>query len=110
VRDYFQDEFRLLGIASSPSFGREPEGHGFAERFFRTLKEQLLWVWLFDTFEELCLAFLQFKDRSNRVWLTERHGHQTPATVRAALGVDCSGGSGGVNTVNPLSGKLERGT
>lgn len=83
VSDYFQDELRFLGIASSPSFVREPEGNGVAERFIRTLKEQVLWVRTFDTVEELRLALLAFKERYNREWLCERHGHQTPATVRA---------------------------
>jgi hypothetical protein len=37
----------------------------------------------FDTVEELRLALLEFKERYNRAWLCERHGHQTPAAVRA---------------------------
>ena len=45
---------------------REPEGNGVAERFIRTLKEQLLWVQTFDTVEELRLALLEFKERYNR--------------------------------------------
>ena len=49
VSDYFQDELKFLGITSSPAFVREPEGNGVAERFIRTLKEQLLWVRTFDT-------------------------------------------------------------
>jgi putative transposase len=85
VSDYFQDELKFLGIVSSPAFVREPEGNGVAERFIRTLKEQLLWVRTFDTVEELRAALLEFKDRYNRGWLCERHGHQTPAQVRARL-------------------------
>jgi len=84
VSDYFQDELRFLGIASSPAFVREPEGNGVAERFIRTLKEQLLWVRSFDTVEELRQTLLEFKERYNRAWLCERHQHQTPAAVRAA--------------------------
>ena len=83
VSDYLQDELKFLGIESSPAFVREPEGNGVAERFIRTLKEQLLWVRTFDTVEELRLALLEFKDRYNREWLCERHGHKTPAAVRA---------------------------
>ncbi len=83
VSDYFQDELKFLGITSSPAFVREPEGNGVAERFIRTLKEQLLWVQTFETVEELRIALLAFKDRYNRAWLCERHGHQTPAAVRA---------------------------
>jgi putative transposase len=43
VSDYFQGELRFLGIESSPSFVREPEGNRCSERFIRTLKEQVLW-------------------------------------------------------------------
>jgi hypothetical protein len=31
-------------MTSSPGFVRQPEAHGCMERFFRTRKEQLLWV------------------------------------------------------------------
>jgi putative transposase len=83
MSDYFQDELKFLGIESSPAFVREPEGNGVAERFIRTLKEQLLWVHTFETVEELRVALVEFKVRYNREWLCERHGHQTPAAVRA---------------------------
>ena len=49
----FQDEIKCLGIEASPSFVRQPEGNGVAERFIRTLKENLLWVRTFKTVEEL---------------------------------------------------------
>ena len=44
----FQQEVAFFGIESSPSFVREPEGNGVAERFIRTLKENVLWVRSFD--------------------------------------------------------------
>ena len=40
----FQDEMRFLGIRTTASFVAEPECNGVAERFIRTLKEQLLWI------------------------------------------------------------------
>ena len=51
-------ELAFLGIESSPAFVRAPEGNGCAERFIRTLKENLLWVGTFDTVEELRQALL----------------------------------------------------
>ncbi len=48
LADDFQQEVAFFGIQSSPSFVREPEGNGVAERFIRTLKENLLWVELRD--------------------------------------------------------------
>jgi putative transposase len=80
----FQAEIRFLGIESSPAFVREPEGNGCAERFIRTLKENLLWVRRFETVEELRLALQQFRQTYNQSWIIERHGYRTPAQVRAA--------------------------
>jgi putative transposase len=79
----FQDEIGCLGITSSPSFVREPEGNGVAERFIRTLKENFLWVHTFDTIEELRRALVEFARHYNQAWLVARHGHRTPAQVRA---------------------------
>ena len=82
LSDAFQQELGFLGIASSPAFVRAPEGNGCAERFIRTLKENLLWVRNFDTLEELRQALLAFRESYNTIWLIERHGFQTPAAVR----------------------------
>jgi putative transposase len=84
VSDAFQREIAFLGVTSSPAFVRAPEGNGCAERFIRTLKENLLWVRDFDTVEDLRLALLEFRRRYNETWILERHGYQTPAAIRAA--------------------------
>lgn len=84
LSDHFQDELKLLGIKSSPAFVREPEGNGCIERFFRTLKENLLWVRDFETIEELRLALLEFRRLYNEHWIIERHGYLTPSQARAA--------------------------
>ena len=68
-----------------------PEGNGVAERFIRTLKENLLWVRTFDTIEELRTALLEFARSYNETWLVARHGYRTPAQVRADQSrVDCN--------------------
>ena len=59
-----------------------PEGNGCAERFIRTLKENLLWVRHFETIEELRLAVLAFREVYNTTWLAERHGFISPAALR----------------------------
>ena len=84
VSDAFQREIAFLGLISSPAFVRAPEGNGCAERFIRTLKENLLWVRDFDTVEELRLALLEFRRCYNETWILERHGYRTPAAIRAA--------------------------
>ena len=78
----FQAELRFLGIASSPAFIRAPEGNGCAERFIRTLKENLLWVRSFATVEELRQTLLAFRETYDRTWLIERHGFRPPAAIR----------------------------
>ena len=78
----FQEELVFLGITSSPAFVREPEGNGCAERFIRTLKENLLWLKTFDTVEELRLALHEFQRQYNETWLIGRHGYKAPAQVR----------------------------
>jgi transposase InsO family protein len=78
----FQEELAFLGIASSPAFVREPEGNGCAERFIRTLKENLLWLKPFDTVEDLRLALHAFQRQYNETWLIGRHGYKAPAQVR----------------------------
>jgi putative transposase len=82
MSDAFQRELAFLGVESSPAFVRAPEGNGCAERFIRTLKENLLWVRTFDTVEQLRLALLDFREIYNATWLIERHGFRPPAAVR----------------------------
>jgi transposase InsO family protein len=85
MSDDFQRELAFLGMESSPSFVREPEGNGCAERFIRTLKEDLLWVRVFATVAELAEALREFKRTYNERWLIRRHGHRPPGQVRRDL-------------------------
>lgn len=85
VSDAFQTELTFLGIESSPSFVRAPQGNGCAERVIRTLKEQLLWVRTFATVEELRLALIAWAELYDREWLIERHGFRPPAQARRAF-------------------------
>jgi putative transposase len=78
----FRKELRSLGIDSSPAFVRAPEGNGRAERFIRTLKENLLRVRSFATVEGLRPALLAFREAYNATWLIERHGFRPPAAIR----------------------------
>lgn len=83
--DVFQKELTFLGIESSPSFVRSPEGNGCSERFIRTLKEQFLWLHTFRNTEELRLGLLEWKRLYNEHWLVERHGHRTPNQIRLSF-------------------------
>ena len=65
-----------------------PEGNGCAERFIRTLKENLLWVRTFATVEEVRQVLLKFGETYDTAWLIERHGFITrePFASRVSTG------------------------
>ena len=88
LADDFQQEVAFFGIESSPSFVREPEGNGVAERFIRTLKENLLWVRSFET--QLRLALLEFKRTYNEQWMLEKYDYRTAQVRRDLLGLDAA--------------------
>jgi transposase InsO family protein len=88
MSDVFQTEVQFLGIESSPAFVRQPEGNGCIERFFRTLKEQLLWLRRFRDLTELRTALMEFRDRYNEHWIVERLAYRTPAQARRDFSVE----------------------
>jgi transposase InsO family protein len=65
VSDDLQQELSFLGTTCSTGFVREPEGNGVAERFIRTLRENLLLGRHFATFAELVQAIRECRRRYN---------------------------------------------
>jgi transposase InsO family protein len=61
---------------------RQPEGNGCIERFFRTLKEQLLWIRRYPNLVELRAALMEFRDRYNHQWILQRLNYRTPVQAR----------------------------
>lgn len=82
MSDDFQAEIQFLGMEPSPAFVRQPEGNGCIERFFRTLKEQLLWLRRFRDLDDLRAALAEFRDRYNHHWILERLHYRTPVQAR----------------------------
>ena len=80
ISKVFQAELRFLCIESSPSYVREPQCNGVAERFIKTLKEQPLHIFYFETVEDLRCALLDFKEECNRSCLCQKR--KTPKQVR----------------------------
>ncbi len=70
--EHYQVEIDHLGIARSPAYHYEPETNGCAEKFIQTLKEQILWIERFATFEELRARVREFTATYNEHWLLER--------------------------------------
>jgi putative transposase len=79
----FQQEITFFGLQSSPSFVRQPQGNGCIEAFFRTLKEQLLWIRSFADMVDLRQALSEFRTKYNHGWIIGRLGYRTPAQARA---------------------------
>ena len=88
MSDDFRNEVQFLGIQLSPAFVRQPEGNGCIDRFFRTLKEQLLWIRRFRDLAELREALNEFRHRYNEHWIVQRLGYRTPAQARRDFAVE----------------------
>lgn len=80
----FRAGLTFLGITPSPAFVGEPEGNGVAERAFRTIKDQCLYLHRFQTLEEARAVISDFIARYNEGWLVATRGYQPPAVVRRA--------------------------
>ncbi len=78
LSDHFQNQIKFWGIAPSFAFVAEPETNGVAERFYRTLKEQVIYGRTYRTIEELRIAIADFIERYNKYWLVEKLGFKSP--------------------------------
>lgn len=78
LSDHFQNQIKFWGIAPSFAFVSEPETNGVAERFYRTLKEQVIYGRTYRTIEELRIAISGFIERYNKYWLVEKLGFKSP--------------------------------
>jgi transposase InsO family protein len=83
LSEFFQNEVEFLGLESSPAFVRQPQGNGVIERFFKTIKEQLLWLRCFETIDEMREAVEQWVQNYNSYWMVAKHEYRTPADIRA---------------------------
>ncbi|MEX3581978.1 MAG: integrase core domain-containing protein [Burkholderia sp.] len=82
--DDFRAPLKFWGITPSCAFVAEPQTHGGAERFNRTMKEQAIHGRLFNHVEEVRAVAVAFKDRYNREWRLEKLVFKTPLGARQA--------------------------
>lgn len=82
--DDFLNQIKFWGIAPSFAFVAEPQTNGVAERFNRTLKEQVIHGRVFKNVEEVRTAVNAFKDLYNRHWRLEKLGFMSPLEARQA--------------------------
>ena len=96
----FQADIRYAGLESTPAFVGEPECNGVIERFFRTLREQCLWVHCFENIEEAQEIIGEFVRCYNEEWIMHRLKFKTP--IQARLDFDAK-----AETAKQLSAELE---
>jgi len=80
--DYFLKQIAYMGIQDSFGLIKQPQTNGVAERFNRTLKEQILHGRIFRNIEEVREAVRQFVELYNAKWLLEKLGYQSPLEAR----------------------------
>ena len=80
--DDFLNQVKFWGIAPSFAFVAEPQTNGVAERFNRTLKEQVIHGRIFRNVEEVRVAITEFRERYNRHWRLEKLGFMSPLEAR----------------------------
>jgi transposase InsO family protein len=78
IARHFTQQVKHWGMAMSYAFRHQPECNGVVERFFRTLKEQVIFGRIFRSAAEVKAAITEFVVRYNGLWRLERLGYQSP--------------------------------
>jgi len=84
VSEHFRNQVRFWGVTPSYAFIEQPQTNGVAERFFKTLKEQIIHGRVYRTVAELRAAVEAFVDLYNEQWLPEKNAYLSPSATRAA--------------------------
>jgi transposase InsO family protein len=80
--DYFLQQIHYFGIEDSFGLVKQPETNGVAERFHRTLKEQIIEGRIFKNADEVREAVRKFVEIYNEQWLVAKRGYLSPLEAR----------------------------
>lgn len=84
VSDHFRNQVRFWGLEASYAFVEQPQGNGVVERFFRTMKEQIVYGRVYRTVAEVREAVDIFIALYNDQWRPEKNGFRSPSETREA--------------------------
>ena len=84
LSDHFTNQIKFWGIQPSYAFVAEPQTNGVAERFNRTLKEQIIHGRIYRNIAELRDAVRDFVELYNAQWIVEKNDYLSPAQARQA--------------------------
>jgi transposase InsO family protein len=86
LSDHYLNQVRFWGIKPSFAFVEQPQTNGVAERFIRTLKEQVIHGRVYRTLDEVRQAVAAFVKLYNEQWRVEKLGFLTPREAREQYG------------------------
>ena len=84
LSEFFTRQIAYWGIRPSYAFVEQPQTNGVAERFNRTLKEQIIHGRIYRNIDELRDAVRKFVETYNAQWLVEKNGYLSPGQARHA--------------------------
>lgn len=82
VSGHFRNQLRFWGATESYGFVEQPQTNGVIERFFKTLKEQVVHGRIYRGEDDLREAIRRFIETYNTQWLVEKLGHISPQQAR----------------------------
>ena len=81
LSDHFTNQIKFWGIQPSYAFVEQPQTNGVAERFNRTLKEQIIHGRIYRNIAELRNAVRRFVEQYNAQWIVEKNGYLIPTVI-----------------------------
>ena len=85
LSDHFTNQIKFWGIQPSYAFVAEPQTNGVAERFNRTLKEQIIHGRIYRNIAELRDAVRDFVELYNAQWIVEKNGYLEPRSSSSGV-------------------------